>query len=161
VGAFFSYSEQQDFADARKQIAFVDQGGLGLPERDYYFRTGDAADKTCKDYEAHIATMLSLLGEPADKASADAQKIMDLETALAKVSMDVTERRDPHKVYHLMSTTQLTQLTPAIDWPQLFARNGVPGIADLNVANPDFSKGLRPFSIPLTLKRSRRISGGN
>jgi len=142
VGAFFSYSEQQDFADARKQIAVVDQGGLGLPERDYYFRTSDAAEKTRKDYVAHIATMLGLLGEPADKASADAQKIMELETALAKASMDVTDRRDPHKVYHMMSTAQLTQLTPAIDWPQFFARTGVPGIADLNVANPDFFKGL-------------------
>jgi endothelin-converting enzyme/putative endopeptidase len=143
VGAFLSYSEAQDFADARKQIAVVDQGGIGLPERDYYFRTGDAADKTRKDYVAHIATMLGLLGEPADKASADAQKIMALETALAKVSMDVTERRDPHKVYHMMSTAQLTQLTPAINWPEFFAQTGVSGIADLNVANPDFFKGLQ------------------
>ena len=142
LGAFFSYSEQQDFADARKQIAVVDQGGLGLPERDYYFRTGDAAEKTRKDYVAHIATMLGLLGEPADKASADAQKIMALETALANVSMDVTDRRDPHKVYHMMPASQLAQLTPAIDWPQFFVRTGVPGIADLNVANPDFFKGL-------------------
>ena len=142
VGAFFSYSEQQDFADARKQIAVVDQGGLGLPERDYYFRTGDAAEKTRKDYGTHIATMLGLLGEPADQAAADAEKVMTLETALAKASMDVTDRRDPHKVYHMMSTTQLAQLAPAIDWPQFFARTGVPGIADLNVANPDFFKGL-------------------
>ena len=101
VGAFFSYSEQQDFADARKQIAVVDQGGLGLPERDYYFRTGDADEKTRKDYVAHIATMLGLLGEPADKASADADKIMALETALAKVSMDVTDRaRSPQGLSH-------------------------------------------------------------
>ena len=72
IGAFFNYSEQQDFSDASKQIAVVDQGGLGLPERDYYFRTGDAAEKTRKEYVAHVATMLDLLGEPADKASADA-----------------------------------------------------------------------------------------
>ena len=143
VDAFFSYSEQQDFEDARKQIAVVDQGGLGLPERDYYFRTGDADEKTRKDYVAHIATMLGLLGEPADKASADADKIMALETALAKVSMDVTVARDPNNVYHMMPTAQLAELTPAIDWPQFFARTGVPGIADLNVANPDFFKGLQ------------------
>ncbi len=142
VNAFFNYSEQQDFADARQQIAFVDQGGIGLPERDYYFRAGDAAEKTRKDYVAHVATMLGLLGEPSDQASADAQKIMTLETALAKVSMDVTDRRDPHNVYHMMSTAQLTQLTPDIDWPQFFASTGVPGIANLNVANPDFFKGL-------------------
>lgn len=143
VSAFFNYSEQQDFSDATKQIATVDQGGLGLPERDYYFRTGDAAEKTRKDYVAHIATVLGLLGEPADQAAADAAKIMALETALAKVSMDVTDRRDPHKVYHIMSTAQLAQLTPDIDWPQFFARTGVPGIANLNVVNPDFFKGLQ------------------
>jgi len=142
IGAFFNYSEQQDFSDARQQIAAVDQGGLGLPERDYYFRTGDAAEKTRKDYVAHVATMLTLLGEPADKAAADAQKIMDLETALAKVSMDVTDRRDPHKVYHMMAVTELAQLTPAIDWPQFFAKTEVPGITTLNVTNPDFFKGL-------------------
>ncbi len=90
--AFFGFGEQQDFADARKQIAFVDQGGLGLPERDYYFRTGDAAEKTRKQYVAHIAAMLGLMGERADQASADADKIMALETALAKVSMDITDR---------------------------------------------------------------------
>jgi putative endopeptidase len=143
VDAFFSYSGQQDFADARKQIAIIDQGGLGLPERDYYFRTGDAAEKTRKDYVAHIAVMLGLMGEPADQAAADAQKIMTLETALAKASMDITARRDPHKVYHIMTVDQLAKLTPVIDWPQFFARTGLPGLADLNVANPDFFTGLQ------------------
>jgi endothelin-converting enzyme/putative endopeptidase len=143
VGAFFSYGEQQDFADARKQIAEVDQGGLGLPERDYYFRTGDDAEKTRKQYVEHVAAMLQLLGEPADKAAADAQRIMTLETALAKVSMDVTSRRDPKSVYHLLPAAKITELTPGIDWPKLFADTGVPGITELNVANPEFFKGLQ------------------
>ncbi len=143
VNAFFGYSEQQDFKDAQKQIATVDQGGLGLPERDYYFRTGDAAEKTRQEYVQHVAAMLQLSGEPAEKATSDAQKIMALETALAKISMDVTSRRQPENVYHMMSTAQLQQLTPEIDWPKLFADTGVPGIADLNVANPDFFKGLQ------------------
>jgi putative endopeptidase len=141
--AFFGFGEQQDFADARKQIAFVDQGGLGLPERDYYFRTGDAAEKTRKEYVAHIAAMLGLIGEPAEQASADAEKIMTLETALAKVSMDITDRRDPHKVYHPMTAAKLAELTPEIDWAQFFVHSGVPGIANLNVGNPDFFKGLQ------------------
>ena len=143
VGAFFSYGEQQDFKDARKQIAVVDQGGLGLPERDYYFRTGDEAEKTRKEYVEHVAKMLELLGEPATQATSDAQKIMTLETALAKVSMDVTSRRQPENVYHLLPATKLTELTPAIDWTKLFADTGVPGIAELNVSDPDFFKGLQ------------------
>ncbi len=143
VNAFFNYSEQQDFNDATKQIASVDQGGLGLPERDYYFRTGEAADKTRKEYVEHVANMLRLAGEPADKAAADAEKIMTLETALAKVSMDVTSRRDPHAVYHMMTLAKLIELAPGIDWRGFVAETGVTGIDDLNVANPDFFKGLQ------------------
>ena len=142
VNAFFSYGEQQDFKDARKQIANVDQGGLGLPERDYYLRTGDAADKTRKQYVEHVAAMLKLLGEPEAAAASNAQKIMQLETALAKVSMDITSQRDPHKVYHPMPVSQLSTLAPDIDWPAFFSATGAPPIADLNVGNPDFFKGL-------------------
>ena len=144
VNAFFGYGEEQDFKDARRQIAVVAQGGLGLPERDYYFRTGDAAEKTRKDYVAHIANMLVLMGEPADKASADAEKIMTLETALAKVSLDITSARNPNNVYHPMTVAKLAELTPDIDWAELFADTGESGITDLNVANPDFFKGLQP-----------------
>jgi len=143
VGAFFSYGEQQDFKDAQKQIAVVDQGGIGLPERDYYFRTGPEAEKTRRQYVEHIAAMLHLLGEAPGQAATDAEKVMALETALAKVSMDVTSRRDPQKVYHLLPAAKLIELTPAIDWTKLFAATGVAGIAELNVANPDFFSGLQ------------------
>jgi endothelin-converting enzyme/putative endopeptidase len=143
VNAFFNYGEQQDFTDATKQIASVDQGGLGLPERDYYFRTGDAAEKTRKEYVTHVANMLTLAGEPADKSAADAQKIMALETALAKVSMDVTSRRDPHSVYHMMSVAKLIDLAPGIDWIGFLADTGVAGVGELNVVNPDFFKGMQ------------------
>jgi endothelin-converting enzyme/putative endopeptidase len=142
VNAFFSYGEQQDFKDARKQIANVDQGGLGLPERDYYLRTGDAAEKTRKQYVEHVTAVLKLLGEPDETAAADAQKIMQLETALAKVSMDITSQRDPHNVYHPMPVSQLSTLAPDIAWPAFFSETGAPPITELNVANPDFFKGL-------------------
>jgi putative endopeptidase len=142
VAAFLNYFEQQDFKDARKQIAAVDQGGLGLPERDYYLRTGEAAEKTRKQYVQHITNMLKLLGEPEAKAASDAQSILALETALAKVSMDVASRRDPKNIYHPMSVQQLSELTPQIDWPQLFALTNVPNVTELNVGNPEFFKGL-------------------
>ena len=112
ANAFMSFGEQQDFKDARKQIAVADQGGLGLPERDYYFRTGDAAEKTRTQYVQHIANMLKLTGEAEDKAASDSKAIMQLETALAKVSMDITSRRDPNKVYHLMPVSELATLAP-------------------------------------------------
>ena len=145
VNAFFSFGEQQDFKDAQKQIAVIDQGGLGLPERDYYLRTGDAAETTRKQYVAHVAKMLTLAGEPEDRAAADAQKIMDLETALAKISLDITSQRDPNKIYHPETVAQLSALAPVMDWPRFFALTGTGSVTDLNVANPDFFKGLQPL----------------
>jgi putative endopeptidase len=142
VNAFLGFGEQQDFKDATKQIAFVDQGGMGLPERDYYFRTGDAAEKTRKEYVQHIANMLKLMGEPESAAASDAQSIMQLETALAKVSMDITTQRDPNKVYHMMQVSELEKLTPGIDWPRFLTEAGAPAVSQLNVTNPEFFKGL-------------------
>ena len=142
VNAFLNFGEQQDFKDARKQIAVADQGGLGLPERDYYFRTGEAAEKTRKEYVQHVANMLKLMGETESQAASDAGKIMQLETALAKVSMDVTSQRDPKNVYHMMPPVDLARLTPNLAWQPFFADAGTPPITELNVANPEFFKGL-------------------
>jgi putative endopeptidase len=142
VNAFFGLGEQQDFKDATKQIAAADQGGLGLPEREYYFRTGDAAEKTRKQYVEHIANVLKLLGESESQAASDAQRIFQLETALAKVSMDITSRRNPKNRYHLMPVADLEKLTPALQWPQLLRASDFPDITEINVANPDFFKGL-------------------
>jgi len=142
VNAFLGFGEQQDFKDARKQIAVVGQGGLGLPERDYYFRTGDVAEKTRAQYVQHIANMLKLMGEPEAKAAADAQAIMKLETVLAQVSLDITSRRDPKKVYHLMPVSELAALSPAFGWNRFLADSGAPPVSELNVAEPEFVKGL-------------------
>ena len=142
ANAFMGFGEQQDFKDATKQIALVDQGGFGLPERDYYFRTGDAAEKTRQQYVQHITNMLKLMGEPETAAASDAQSIMQLETALAKVSMDIVTQRDPNKIYHMMQVSELQKLTPDIDWPKFFAEGGAPAVSQVNVANPEFFKGL-------------------
>jgi endothelin-converting enzyme/putative endopeptidase len=142
VNAFFGYGEQQDFKDARKQIASVDQGGLGLPERDYYLRTGTDPEKTRQQYVQHITNTMKLMGETDAAAASDATKIMALETALAKVSMDITSQRDPKNIYHPMPVTQLETLAPVIAWPRFFELTGEAGISDLNVGNPDFFKGL-------------------
>ena len=142
VNAFLSYGEQQDFKDARKQIAVVDQGGLGLPERDYYLRPGAAAEKTRQQYVQHVTNMLKLMGEPEAKAASDAGKIMALETALAKISMDITSQRDPKNVYHPMAVSQLSGLAPHIVWNEFFEQTGTPSFSMLNVTNPGFFQGL-------------------
>jgi len=152
VNAFLGFGEQQDFKDASKQIAAVDQGGLGLPERDYYFRTGDVAEKTRRDYVQHITNILKLMGEPESQAASDAHSIMQLETALAKVSMDVTSRRDPQNIYHLMPTTDLEKLAPGVNWNRFLVEAGAPPVSELNVANPEFLKGLNALLDATDLK---------
>ncbi len=86
VDAFFGFGEQQDFKDAAKQIAFAQQGGLGMPEKDYYLRTGDKDVKLREQYVAHVTKMLTFAGSRPEQALKDAQSILVLETALAKAS---------------------------------------------------------------------------
>ena len=142
VNAFLGFGEQQDFKDARKQIAALDQAGLGLPERDYYLRTGEADQKIRQQYVEHVAKILQLVGEPAEKAKSDAGKIMELETALAKVSLDITSQRDPKNVYHLLPVGDVDKLAPSINWSVFFKDTGAPSFSELNVTHPDFFKGL-------------------
>ncbi len=142
VNAFLGFGVQQDFKDARKQIASVDQGGLGLPERDFYFRAGDVAEKTRTQYVQHIANIFKLMGEPESQATSDAQDIMKLETALAKISMDVTSRRDPKNIYHMMTISELSALAPLIDWKRFIEASDAPPVTELNVISPEFFKGL-------------------
>src|SRR5271157_5262526 len=142
VNAFFSYGEQQDFKDARKQIADVDQGGLGLPEKDYYLRTGAEDEKLRQQYVEHITNTFKLLGEPDAKAAEDAKKVMELETTLAKNSLDITSQRDPKNVYHITSVADLQKMTPAINWNEFLQASGAPRITDLNVTYPPFFKAL-------------------
>ncbi|MDE1176514.1 MAG: M13 family metallopeptidase [Edaphobacter sp.] len=138
VDVFFGYGEQQDFKDASKQIAFVDQAGLGLPERDYYLRTGAKDETIRKQYVEHVAKMLTLAGTPAAEATKQAEDIMAFETVLAKASMSVTDRRDPEKTYHpqTIATFHETISPPAFNQ----FRKGIqsPEISEVNNSNPEF-----------------------
>jgi endothelin-converting enzyme/putative endopeptidase len=138
IDVFFGYGEQQDFKDASKQIAYVDQAGLGLPERDYYLRTGEKDETVRKQYIDHVAKMLTLAGTPAEQAQKDAKAVMAFETALAKASMPVTERRDPEKIYHLQTLDTFEQTFPADSFNAFRATMHSPEIKELNNANPAF-----------------------
>jgi len=142
VNAFLGFGEQQDFKDARRQIAIVDQAGLGLPERDYYLRTGANDEKVRQQYVQHVTNMMKLMGESEDQAAKDAQAIMQLETSLAKVSLDITSQRDPNKIYHMTAVTDLQKLAPAFDWKRFFVAGEAPPITELNVTHPEFFQGL-------------------
>lgn len=151
VNAAFRFGSQPDFKDANSVIAAADQGGLGLPDRDYYLKDdAKSADLRAK-YLAHVQKMLELSGEPATAAAADARAVMDLETALARASLERVKRRDPANVYHKMKVADLQAITPGFDWKAYLAAAGGPPVGDLNVTVPDFFKALdaQIASLPL------------
>jgi len=142
VNAFLGFGSQQDFKDATRTIAVAFQSGLGLPEKDYYFRTGEKDEEIRKQYVRHITNILKLLGASETQAASDAAAIMKLETALAKVSLDVTAQRDPHNIYHMMPVKDLQTITPTLNWHRLYSASESPAFTEINVAEPEFFQGM-------------------
>jgi putative endopeptidase len=139
LNVLFNFSSGQDFKDSNAVIGQADQGGLGLPEKDYYFRTDEKAVETRKEYVAHVARMLRMMGAADPDKQADT--ILRIETAIAKMSMDITARREPANVYHKMSMAQFRGLSDSFDWTLYFNEIHAPKMESLNVAAPDFFKG--------------------
>ncbi|HZQ93530.1 MAG TPA: M13 family metallopeptidase [Candidatus Sulfotelmatobacter sp.] len=139
---FFRFESIQDFRDASKVIANADQGGLGLPDRDYYTKDDAASQQLRQRYLDHVQKMLQLLGDAAEVAAKEAQTVMRIETALAKSSMTRVERRDPKALDHKMSSADLQKLVPAFRWQLYYAKIGVPKFDSLNVTAPGFFKTL-------------------
>ncbi len=142
VGALFEFSPEPDAKNSTQMIAHVDQGGVGLPDRDYYLKDDPKSVKLREEYLAHVRKMLELAGESFAKATAGSQAVLRIETDLAKGSLDLVSRRDPNQVYHKISVKDLAALSPSIDWPNYFAAMGAPSFTDLNVSVPEFFKAL-------------------
>ena len=140
--ALFRFRSDQDYKDSTQVIAEADQGGLGLPDRDYYLKTDAKSVELRKAYVAHLQKMFELLGDKADTAAAEAQTVMRIETALAKGSLTRVERRDPQKLYHKMTRQQLDALSPSFQWKTYFGKVGLPSVEALNVETPEFFKTL-------------------
>jgi putative endopeptidase len=139
---FFRYHSSQDFRDSTQQIAWVDQGGLGLPDRDFYFNADAKSVALRKAYVAHVQKTLELLGDAPEAARREAETVMRIETALAAGSQTRVSRRDPHNLDHTMRVRELSASAPTFDWPRFFAKTGTPGVESLNVASPGFVKAL-------------------
>jgi putative endopeptidase len=142
VAALFEFNSGQDFKDSTAVIAQFDQGGLGLPEREYYLRTDPASVELRNKYIAHVKRMFELAGEKSEQATADAATVMKIETALAKGSLDLVSRRDPEKVYHKIGKRELAALGPAFHWTEYFTGTAAPSFQNINVAYPEFVKAL-------------------
>ena len=142
VGALFAFGSEQNFADATQMLGWLDQGGIGLPERDFYLRDDPKSTDLRQAYTAHVAKMLALVGDAPEAAAANAARVVEMETALAKASLGRLERRDPAKLHHLMTRKELAAASPAFAWDRYFTAVGAPAFETLNVAAPDFVKGL-------------------
>ncbi|HEY4886031.1 MAG TPA: M13 family metallopeptidase [Myxococcales bacterium] len=138
--AFFGFGARQDFKDATQVIGGVDQGGLGLPDRDYYFRDDKKSEELRALYLDHVGRMLSMAGDA--QAQAHARRIFQLETDLARASLDRVSRRDPSKTYHRLDRTGLLTAAPHFDWNDYFATVGAPEVQAINVTAPDFFRAL-------------------
>ena len=138
VRALFDFGSTQDMKDSTRVIGGADQGGLGLPDRDYYTKTDDKSKQVREQYQDHIAKMLALVGDDAAKAGVEAKTILDLETKLAEASLTNVERRDPGKTYHKMSRPELQKLTPNWSWDAYFQQIGYTNIDSVDVSAPKF-----------------------
>lgn len=142
LNVLFVTASTQDFKNSAEVTADVDQGGLGLPDRDYYTKTDDKSKATKAAYVAHVAKMFELMGDDATKAAAEAQTVLALETKLAEASMTRVERREPANLYHRMTVAQMHDLAPGFDWQAYFKDIGVPLKTDVNVESPEFFKAM-------------------
>jgi endothelin-converting enzyme/putative endopeptidase len=136
----FAAGSTQDPDDSEKVIAELDQGGLGLPDRDYYTRDDAKSRETRERYLQHAQKVFELMGESPATAKEDAGTVLRLETALAKASLTRVERRDPYKLKHKMKVAELERMAPNFDWKTYYRQSGYPGFEILNVNTPEFFK---------------------
>ena len=142
IGPFFSFFADADPKNSKIMMATLFQSGLGLPDRDYYFREDNESAKTRKDYLEHVARMFTLLGDTPENSSRNAQTIMRMETRLANASFTNVENRDPVKTCNKMSMEELAGFAPGYDWKKFAAGIGYPEIEEINIMNPPFAKEL-------------------
>ncbi len=142
VGVCFGFGSEQDPKNSEMMIGGWGQGGLGLPERDYYLRTDDASQKLRDKYVAHVEKMLELAGDPEADAKTEAQAVMKLETALAKGSKSDVDLRDPVANYHLTALGDIEKLSPHFDWHAYLGGIGLPAPASIDIGQPEFLQAL-------------------
>ncbi len=139
---FFSFGSAPDGVDSDHEDAAIFQGGLTLPNKDFYTRD-DAQSKAIRDkLVAHITKMFVLAGEPDAQAAGDAAAVLDIETKLAEASRSPAELRDPIKNYNMMTITTIETLSPGFNWRALMQAVGSPVVTSADVGQPDFLKGF-------------------
>jgi putative endopeptidase len=152
VSALFGFGAQQDAKNSSEVIAGIRQGGLSLPDRDYYLNADKRYADIRTNYTDHVAKMLQLVGESPTQATTDAQRVLALETALARPAKSRVEMRDPNANYHRMTAAELSQTAPGFNWSRFFTGEGRSDISSINVQNPVFLKAADSLlaAVPLS-----------
>ncbi len=138
----FGFGAAQDFKKSTDVIAQTVQGGIALPDRDYYTKDDDRSKTIRDEYLKHVAKMFELTGEPSAPAADEAKTVFEIERKLAEVSKTRIERRDPAGNYHKLPIAEVRELTPHFDWARYLAARGIPNVQVINVGQPDFFKAL-------------------
>lgn len=139
-GALFNFGSGQDAKNSSEMIGQLGQGGLGMPDRDYYLANDPKSTKLREAYQSYITAMFKLIGYDDPKAASALQSIMTIETRLAKAARTRVERRDAEKNYHRMTQKDLAVLAPSFEWNRFFVGVGWANPGDVNVGQPEFFK---------------------
>jgi predicted metalloendopeptidase len=146
IEAPLAFAVRQDLKDSKRYIPELGQAGLGLPERDAYFRDDARSKETRERYRAFVTRVLALAGDGADAAARQAETILAFETELARAAMTPVERRDVDKTYNKRSLAQLAAEAPGFDWAAYFADLGLRDTSEINVTQPAFAKAVAGFA---------------
>lgn len=152
VWALFDFSSGQDFKEATQVIAYLDQNGLGLPDRDYYLNDDEKSAKLRADYVAYVENMLVLSGTPRKTAKAQANDILALETDIAKISKTRVERRDPYGLYNKIDRVGVLETAPLFPWDDYFRSLGQSDVDDIVVTSVPFFEGVNALVASVTPK---------
>jgi putative endopeptidase len=142
AGSLFNFGSMQDFENSKEMIGAAMQGGLGLPDRDYYLKDDKKFKHIREVYLKHVAEVFRLLGYTESQSTHNAAIIMSIETQLAKASLSQVEQRDPHAVYHIMNIVKLNEVTPHFSWKQYFELIGQNKLNHINLGMPEFFKTM-------------------
>jgi putative endopeptidase len=138
----FGFGSRTDYDDSTRKIAEISQGGIGLPDRDYYTKDDRGSKEVRERYLEHVQKVFALMGELPDLAKTNAAVVMRIETALAQASLTGVERRDPYTSKNKMTVGDLAKLAPDLEWPEYFRALDAPQFETLNVGAPAFFKEL-------------------
>jgi len=150
--AAFDFASTPDLKNSRRVIAEFSQGGLSLPDRDYYLKDDERLKKIRNEYVAHVAKMFQLLGDTRVDAERAAKTVLDFETRLAKASRARADLRDPYRNYHLMSIADMEKETPGVSWKPYFRALGLGDLKELTIGQPEFLKEVGQMIVRTPLR---------